>query len=63
MQGPAESDDEEHFAKQERQRWDRDRARLAPIVLGELLPIIAALGIHEGMLSCCCHSRRPRGQH
>ncbi|KAK9853642.1 hypothetical protein WJX84_007609, partial [Apatococcus fuscideae] len=34
MQGPVESDDEEHFAKQERQRWDRDRARLAPIILG-----------------------------
>ena len=35
MQGPAESDDEEHFAKQERRRWDQDRGRLAPIILGE----------------------------
>ena len=40
MQGPVESDDEEHFAKQERHRWTRDRARLAPIILGENLTLM-----------------------
>lgn len=62
MQGPVESDDEEHFAKQERQRWDRDRARLAPIVLGDLLRIPGACGIHTGVSPCYCRSRSLSGQ-
>lgn len=62
MQGPVESDDEEHFAKQERQRWDRDRARLAPIVLGELLPSPDPRGKAKWKRPCKCHSCRPRAQ-